>query len=354
MAEEAGERTEEATQARREEFKKRGQIAQTRELGSAMVLLFGFFMIYFAGRYFTQQIISLFNVFFVDGLLQSIAQDDVKKMTMLAGKSIAFIFFPIGIVLSFVAVFSIVVQIGFMQVEDALTPKLEKIDPLGGLKRIFSLKSVVEALKALVKISMVAFVIYLVFKSEFKTIVHLMDQSVESILSYMAAKVGQLLGSVAGLFFVLAAADYFYQWWDLEKQMMMTKQEVKEEHKSREGDPMIKSRIRRIQRETAQRRMMQDVPKADFVVTNPTHIAVAIQYDQGNPAPRVVAMGADLVAEKIKEIARDNKVPVIENKPLARTIFKTMKIGQFIPRELFQAVAEVLSYVYKLKRKALR
>lgn len=354
MAEEAGEKTEEATQARREEFKKRGQIAQTRELGSAMVLLFGFFMIYFSGRYFTQQILSLFNIFFVDGLLHSVAHDDIKKMTLLAGKSIAAIFFPIGIVLSVVGVFSIVIQIGFMQVEDALTPKLEKIDPLGGLRRIFSLKSLIEALKAIVKIAMVGFVIYLVFKSEFKTIVQLMDHSADSILSYMASKVGLLLGSVSGLFFVLAAADYFFQWWDLEKQMMMTKQEVKEEHKSREGDPMIKSRIRRIQREAAQRRMMQEVPKADVIITNPTHIAVAIKYDKTTPAPQLIAMGADLVAEKIKEVARENRIPVVENKPLARTIFKTMKIGQFIPRELYVAVAEVLSYVYKLKRKVLR
>jgi flagellar biosynthetic protein FlhB len=150
---------------------------------------------------------------------------------------------------------------------------------------------------------------------------------------------------------VLALADYFYQRWDLEKKMMMTKQEVKEEHKQREGDPMIKSRIRRIQREMASKRMMSEVPKADVIITNPTHIAVVLKYSDNLPAPQLIAMGADFVAEKIKEIAREHNIPIVENKPLARTIFKTMKIGQVVPRELFVAVAEVLSYVYRLRRK---
>jgi flagellar biosynthetic protein FlhB len=132
----------------------------------------------------------------------------------------------------------------------------------------------------------------------------------------------------------------------------MTKQEIKEEHKAREGDPMIKARIRRIQRELANRRMMDAVKKADVIITNPTHIAVALKYDGTMPAPKLIAKGADLIAEKIKELAREHKIPIVENKPLARTIFKTLKLNQFIPRELFHAVAEVLAYVYKLRRKA--
>jgi flagellar biosynthetic protein FlhB len=143
-----------------------------------------------------------------------------------------------------------------------------------------------------------------------------------------------------------------FQKWDLEKKMKMTKQEVKEEHKSREGDPMIKARIRRIQREMANKRMMADVPKADVIVTNPTHIAVALRYVAGEmAAPKIVAMGAGAIAEKIKALAKQHNVPVVENKPLARTMYKTLKIGQTIPRELFTAVAEVLSYVYRLRRK---
>jgi flagellar biosynthetic protein FlhB len=354
VAEEAGEKTEEATQARRDEFRKRGQVAQTRELSSAAVLLFAFFLIYFSGKYFTKQVVELFNIFLGDGILQSIAHDDLKKMTILAGKSIMELFLPIGCVLSFVSAFAVIIQIGFLQLEDPLGPNLEKIDPFNGLKRIFSLKSVVEAFKALVKIAMIGFIIYLIFKSEVIKMPKLINQPIESILNYLGTKVGLLLGSISGLFFALAMADYFFQRWDLEKQMMMTKHEVKEEHKSREGDPLIKSRIRRIQREMAQKRMMEEVPKADVIITNPTHIAVALKYNDNTPAPTLIAMGADLIAEKIKSLARENNIPVVENKPLARTIFKTMKIGQVIPRELYVAVAEVLSYVYKLKRKVLK
>jgi len=354
VADEAGERTEDATQARRDEFRKRGQVAQTRELGSAMILLFSFFIIYFTGRYFMTQSYSLFNIFFNDGISQAVAHDEINQMVQLAGLSIAKLFFPIGITICIVATFSIVIQVGFLQVEDALGFNLDKINPLNGMKRMFSLRSVVEAFKALIKILVIGFIIYLIYKSELVKLPHLIDQPVDAILSYLGSKVSLLLGSIAMLFFALAAGDYFFQWWELEKQMMMTKQEVKEETKTREGDPLIKSRIRRIQRDLAQRRMMQEVPKADVIVTNPTHIAVALKYDKSTPAPKVIAMGVDLIAEKMRNLAREHNIPIVENKPLARTIYKTMKIGQVIPRELYVAVAEVLSYVYKLKRKVIR
>lgn len=354
MADEAGEKTEEPTQARREEFRKRGQVAQTKELASAVVLLFAFLLIYFSGQYFLRQLVKLFNTFLGDGLVQAVAQDQFKKMLLLAGQSMAQLFFPVGVLIGLVAAGSILIQVGVLQVEDAVGPKLEKIDPLKGLKRIFSLKSVMEAIKATLKITMVGGVIYLLFQSELARLPQLVEWPIGATLSYMASKVGLLLGSVAALFLSLAGLDYLFQRWDMEKQMMMTKQEVKEENKSREGDPMVKARIRRIQREIAQRRMMQDVPKADVIVTNPTHIAVALKYDETTPAPQVIAMGADLVAERIRNLAREHNIPIVENKPLARTIYKTLKIGQVIPRELYVAVAEVLSYVYKLKRKVIR
>ena len=192
---------------------------------------------------------------------------------------------------------------------------------------------------------------YLILKGEIAKVPYLQTYTVFQIFQYIGDVVGRLLSTVGMVIFGLAAADYFFQRWDLEKKMMMSKQEIKEEHKSREGDPMIKARIRRIQRDLASRRMMDAVPKGDVVITNPTHIAVVLKYGNDVPAPQLIAMGADNVAEKIKELARQNNIPIIENKPLARTIFKTMKIGQIIPRELFVAVAEVLSYVYKLRKK---
>lgn len=354
MADEAGERTEEATQAKREEFRKRGQVAQTRELCTALMLFISFLMIYFSGRYFMKQFVSLFDIFFGEGLLHTMQHEDLKPMGLLAGKSIATLFFPIGFIISSIAIFSVIVQVGFLQVEDALEPKLEKINPLNGLKRIFALRNLVESIKALSKIFIISIIFYFIYKAEILKWPNLINQSTENILTYLGNKVGLLLGSISALFFAIAAGDYFFQRWDLEKQMMMTKQEVKEETKSREGDPLIKSRIRRIQRDIANRRMMQEVPKADVIITNPTHIAVALKYDDSTPAPQVIAMGVDLIAEKIRNLAREHDIPIVENKPLARTIYKTMKIGQVIPRELYVAVAEVLSYVYKLKRKVLK
>jgi flagellar biosynthetic protein FlhB len=161
----------------------------------------------------------------------------------------------------------------------------------------------------------------------------------------------KMLFGVGLAMLLLTVGDYFFQRWDLEKKMMMTKQEIKEEHKNREGDPLIKARVRRIQREMSNRRMMEKVETADVIITNPTHIAVALKYSDNLPAPQLVAKGADLIAEKIRNIARQHNIPIVENIPLARTIYKTMKLGQVIPRELFVAVAEVLSYVFKLKKK---
>jgi flagellar biosynthetic protein FlhB len=200
----------------------------------------------------------------------------------------------------------------------------------------------------------IGLVLYLLLKSEVKQIPYVLTFSIEQIISYIGIIAVKLMGGVGSMMLVIAGADYFYQRFDLEKKMMMTKEEVKQEHKQREGDPMIKSRIRQIQRKMSGKRMMEAVPKADVIVTNPTHIAVALKYSENLPAPQVIAMGADMVAEKIKELAREHKIPIVENKPLARTIFKTLKVGQVIPRELFVAVAEVLSYVYRLRKKAKR
>jgi flagellar biosynthetic protein FlhB len=175
--------------------------------------------------------------------------------------------------------------------------------------------------------------------------------SVNQLFAYLGEVTFNLLSGVGVFVGVLAGLDFLFQRWDLEKQMRMTKQEVKEEHKSREGDPLVRARIRRVQREMATRRMMDEVPKADVVITNPTHIAVALRYSETMVAPTIVAKGAGAIAEKIKQVARDKGIPVVENKPLARTIFKTLEIGQAIPRELYTAVAEVLSYVFRLKKK---
>ncbi len=354
MSEDNGEKTEEATDARREEFRKQGQVAQTKELASAALLLAAAGSVYFLGRFFFKELTEVFHYSFGPQLVDHIRAGDFTEALKFSAFKALLLMLPACAIAAVIGFVSQVAQTGFMQVEDALTPKLEKLDPIAGFGRIFSMRTLVEGLKSILKMATVLGVLYFVMRSEIQMIPNFMSFSVEQILSYVGVIMVKLFGAIGGVMLVIAAADYFFQRYDIEKRMMMTKQEVKEEHKQREGDPMIKSRIRQIQRQMANRRMMDDIPKATVVITNPTHIAVVLKYDENLPAPQLVAMGADLIAEKIKAIAREHNVPIVENKPLARAIFKTLKIGQVVPRELFVAVAEVISYVYRLRKKVKR
>jgi flagellar biosynthesis protein FlhB len=352
MADDQEERTEEATQQRRDDFRKRGQVAQTRELASVMALLGSALILWFLGRFFLTQVTSMVTESLGPFLLEAARNGDYVPAMIFVTKKGALILAPLMGILAVMSVMATVTQIGLLQNEEALEFKAERIDPVAGFMRLFSLRAVVEGLKAVLKLVLVISVLYVLVKDDVVRMPLLVSYSVEQLAAYMGDLTIRLLGGVGFFMGLIAAADYFFQRYELEKQMRMTKQEVKEEHKSREGDPMIKARIRRIQREMANKRMMSDIPKADVIITNPTHIACAIQYDPvKHPAPILIAKGADAVAEKIKQIAREHNIPVMENKPLARTMFKTMKVGQVIPRELFTAIAQVLSYVFKLKRK---
>lgn len=353
-SEDDNEKTEDATDARREEFRKQGQVAHSKELATAVLLLAVAGIISLFGKFYHIQIQELFQYTYGDNLVQEIRSGNFVEMTQMAGKTIIILVFPALVLGALIGGLSSLVQVGFLNVEDALSPKFERLNPVEGFGRIFSLRGIVEGIKSILKVLLIAVVIYLTLKKEVTQWPYLQTYSVDQLVVYIGAMITKLLFGIGMVMLVLASADYFYQRWDLEKKMMMTKQEVKEETKQREGDPMIKSRIRRIQKEVANRRMMEKVPKADVVITNPTHIAVVLKYDDNLPAPQLVAKGADLIAEKIKSIAKEHNIPIVENKPLARTIFKTMKLGQVIPRELFVAVAEVLSYVFKLRRKAKR
>jgi len=350
-SDEQGERTEQATDAKREEFRKRGQVASTRELGTAFIFLAGALFITMFAQFYHRNIVESFEFFFGDSLVQFVRLADFSGVIPFLGLKFLYLLGPLFFAALFIGVASQVLQTGFLNIEDALTFDLNKINPLTALKRIFSLRGFVDFFKSVLKMALIFLVIYLLLKSEIKQIPMLSGYSINQMFSYIGSTVYKLLLGSGMLMLILAVADYFYQRWQIEQDMMMTKQEVKEEHKSREGDPLIKARIRKIQREVAMRKMMTEVPKGDVVITNPTHIAVVLKYSADLPAPQMIAKGADLVAEKIKEIAREHNIPVIENKPLARTIYKTMKIGQVIPKDLFVAVAEVLSYVYRLKKK---
>lgn len=349
-----GERTEEATQQRREDFRKRGQVAQTRELSSVLLLFSGILLIWLMSRFFFQQILEIFSQSLGDGLVAAVRRADYFSVLTLAVNKMALIVIPVLILFWLIGFVSSLVQIGFLQNEEALQVRWDRLDPIQGFKRIASSRSLIEGFKAVLKVCLILGITYLLLRDQINILPKLMDFNIGQIFALLGSLVTRLLGGVGCFMLVLAAADYFYQRWELEKQMRMTKQEIKEEVKSREGDPMIRARIKRVQRDIASRRMMEDVPKADVIVTNPTHIAVALKYDETMVAPRVIAKGADLIAAKIREIAAQHGIPIVENKPLARTMFKTIKIGQMIPRELYTAVAEVLSYVYRLRKKKVK
>lgn len=351
MAEDQDEKTEQATDARREDFRRRGQVAHTKELASCLLLLAFAGGIYALSRFFFQNIFEIFNYSLGPQLIENIRAGNFTEALVFNGQKTLILIAPVFAIAALIAGISTVVQIGFLQVEDAMSPDFNKLNPVEGFKRVFSLRALAEGVKSFLKLLFIGMVLYFLLKSEVQKVPYLIGYSLEGIFEYIGGIVVRLLGGIGMMMLILSGADYFFQRWDLEKKMMMTKQEVKEEAKSREGDPMIKARVRRLQRERASKRMMEAIPKADVVITNPTHIAIVLKYDANLPAPQIVAKGADFVAEKIKEIARQHNIPIVENKPLARTIYKTLKIGQVIPRELFVAVAEVLSYVYRLRKK---
>lgn len=353
MAEDQDEKTEQATDSRREEFRKRGQVAQTKELGTAVMFLTAAGVIFVLSRFVMKNISEIFERTMGQGLVDALHRGQITESLFFAGEKLVILLAPILLVSLVIGVASQVMQTGFLQVEDALTFDLNKMNPLSAISRIFSMKGLVDFLKSLLKMSIVFMSMYFLLKSEVKQIPYLSGYSITQIFSYMGTTIFKLFLTTGIFMLVLSVADYFFQRMSLEKEMMMSKQEIKEEHKSREGDPLIKARIRKIQREVANRKMISEVPKGDVVITNPTHIAVVLKYSDNLPAPQLIAMGGDYMAEKIKEIAKQHNIPIIENKPLARTIFKTMKVGQIIPKELFVAVAEVLSYVFRLRKKKL-
>lgn len=350
----SGERSEEATDTRREEFRKRGEVAQTRELASAVFMIVSAALLVFLGSYFYEHILRLFNRIIDIGLDRRLELfQKLSQVQSVVAQESLFLLLPFLLLSLFIGVGSSWLQTGFVIVENAFDLNFDRINPVQGFKRIFSLRSLMEALKALLKFTILVAIFYWFLRADFYLLLRGSDLDWFQWILVLGKVTSKMLFLAGGFLLLLAGIDYWFVRWSLEKKMMMTKQELKEELKNREIDPLLKSRMRRMQREVAQKRMMAQVPKADVVITNPTHIAVALRYTPEMPAPQLIAKGADRIAEKIKEIARQHGIPIVENKPLARTIFKTMKLDQFIPRELYVAVAEVLSYVYRLKRKKM-
>lgn len=259
---------------------------------------------------------------------------------------------PVMLVSIVVNVLAAGAQTRFLFVTEPLKPKFSRMNPISGLKKLFSLKGVVELIKNLLKIAVLAAIMYNNIIENMGLIAKLFDTSASTAFVYTVSTVYSICMTIAGVFLGIGLADFLYQWWEYNKNIKMTKQEIKEEYKQMEGDPQIKGAIKQKQRQMAQMRMMQDVPKADVVVRNPTHIAVAIQYDAEKfRAPKVIAKGADLLAQRIVDVAEENKIPMTENKPLARALYSEVKLGAEIPATFYTEVAEILAWVYDIQGK---
>lgn len=349
-----GEKTEKATPKKRQDARKKGQVFQSREISSAMVLMFVFVSLRIFGSSIYAEIAGYMkkvlteypkidNFYMPDILLHTFA--DIVLVFLRATAPVLAVALLTGLLISYL-------QVGFLFTLETLKPKFNRINPLSGFKRIFSMRGAVELTKSILKVVIIGYVAYSYINSQAVTILSLMDMDLMSIASFIALASINIAIRICIVLILLGVFDFAYQWWEHEKNLKMTKHEVKEEYKQTEGNPEIKSKIRQTQKQMSMRRMMQEVPKADVVITNPTHYACALKYDSKlSPAPTLLAKGQDYLAMRIKETARENKVEIVENKPLARSIYDTVEVGQAIPPELYQAVAEVLAFVYNLKDK---
>lgn len=347
-----GEKTEKPTPKKLQDARKKGQVARSADLSPAFVLVSVFAVLMIFGSFMYDTFVRIMRESLSTYTRWDVTQENLSVITLqLLTEAMKIVAPVLGTVLV-IALAVNYMQVGVLFTTEPLKLKLEKLNPIQGAKRIFSLRSLVELLKSLLKISAGILVAYTILWDTKEEIAQLSLTSLESVLVFAGnetVKVGMFIGLSL---LILGAFDFFYQKYEHTKSLRMSKQDIKDEYKKSEGDPLIKSKIKERQRQMAMRRMMQEVPKADVIITNPTHFAVAIRYDAGEmAAPTVIAKGQDYVALKIKEIAKKNGVITMENKPLARALFSQVEIGQQIPEELFKAVAEVLAYVYRLQGK---
>lgn len=354
-----GEKTEPATAKKLENARKEGQVAKSKELGNAVALLALFVVLKIFIGSIGEKLMGGFNSIyakipditgnsnrnFTIQLLHNLIMDSLLNILLLMLP-----IFGIGVLVAFLVD---LVQVKWKVTTKPMKPKFSKLNPLSGFKRIFSMRSLVELLKSVLIIIIIVYVSYTELKDKFIYLFYLYDITIPESLVFIGNLILGLGLKISAIFLIVGFGDLAYQKHKFKEDQKMTKQEVKDEFKNSEGDPQVKGQIRQKMRQASQRRMMQSVPQADVVITNPTHFAVAIKYDpETASAPILLAKGEDYLAQKIKEAARENQIEIVENKPLARAIYFNVEIGAQIPPELYQAVAEVLAFVYKVKNKA--
>lgn len=347
-----GEKTEDATSKKLQDVRKEGNVAKSREIPTAATLLALFICLKFAIGFIGDKLLASFSEFY--NLIPHYVEEglNVYNFSGLFSKaifSLTIIILPFLLLGFVVALLSNVLQFKFQVTAKPLEPKFSKMNPINGFKRMFSLNTLMELLKSIAKVVLIGYIAYSVLSEHAKDIYILYDVSLSQGILLMYDIILELLIKIIVLFIGISAVDFMYQRWKFKQDNKMTKQEVKDEFKNQEGDPKVKGQQRQRMQQASQRRMMAAIPEADVVITNPTHFAVALSYKAGQgQAPIVVAKGADFLAGRIKEIARDSNVDIVENKPLARMLYYNVELGNEIPPELYQAVAEVLAYVYQL------
>jgi len=351
MAEESlQERTEEASSKRRQDYRKKGQVAQSKEVNTAILLSASLLLWFFYAPFFWHSLNQLADLLFRQVGQFPVTTVSIFQLAIFILKKTGIILAPLFLVAIVMGIFSSYIQFGWIFTFQPMVPKFSKMNPITGMKRFVSKRSLVELIKSLLKVFLVGVIAYRTVADKFSDALFLIDMEPIETVRYLARVSALVMLKVCVVLTVLAVVDFAFNKWEMEEQMKMTKQEKKEEMKDIEGDPQIKARVRSLQREAARKRMLAEVPTADVVITNPTHYAVALVYDKGKmDAPTIIAKGADHLALKIREIATAHHVPIVENPPVARLLHK-LDIGQTIPEELFTAVAGILAYVYGLKK----
>ncbi len=351
----AGEKTEEATDKRKRDAVKEGNIAKSQDLGSVAILLAGFFMLNVYGKTMFTQCADYMKHSYINSIHTEFAFEEciILFHQFVAITMIVILPFMLAIMLAAVVV-NLIQTGGFLFRFDPMMPNLDRLNPISGFQNMFSWKMVAELVKSIFKILIVAYIPYATVTDNFGQFIRYIALDPLPSFGMCLELCYSMAMKILIILLVLAIGDYIFQKWRHAENLKMSKEDIKEEFKQQEGDPHVKQKIKERQRQASTRRQMEEVPKATVVVTNPTHIAVALKYEPGQKgAPVVVAMGAGLIAQKIKEIARENGVPIVENKPLARQMYKSLEVGDEIPAELYQAVVEILAQVFRdRKRKA--
>lgn len=347
------EKTEQATPRKLQKSREEGQVPKSAEIQSVFVLLAGLLTLYgFGFPVYYKELLSLMRQSFTFHHIPDMNFVDCVFLLRKFGFQTLMILAPVFTAVFIMALLSGFVQVGFVIAFKAIEPKWDRLSIIKGFGRLFSKKSLFEAVKSTLKLIIIGVIAWYIIIDEIARIKMLHATQIDFILLYTVRVAFKIFFWVIVVMIFLSILDYLFQRWQFMEQMKMTKQEIKEESKQSEGDPQVKSRIKTLQYQAARKRMMQEVPESDVVVTNPTHLAVAIQYDALKMnAPKIVAKGAGRIAERIKAIAYEHSVPVVENKELAQNLYKLIDIGEEVPAQFFQAVAELLAYVYKLKGK---